>query len=220
MATDKKTNKEADKPRREKGSGSVSQRADGLWVGRIDAGRKPDGKRNIKVVYAKTEPECKRKLRDLIKEVNKGEHYYVERSSVESYMTDWLVDVKKNELKPKSYDRLEQTLKDSVFPYIGHIQLQAIQTKDVQTMINGLRDKKMSYSTIKKAYDAVNAAFKYGLACNPPKVYSNPAFNVTIPSKKILPPKKIQFYSQEEASIICDHAMKKLQRMRKSMAKT
>lgn len=196
-----------EKKRREKGDGSISQRKDGLWVGRYDAGKKPDGKRNIKVVYGKTDKECKKKLKDLKREIEKGEHYYIERSSVEAYMTDWLVNVKKNELKPKSYDRLEQTLKNNVFPHIGHIQLQAIQTTDVQNMINTLRDNGKSHSTIKKAYDAVNASFKYGLACKPPKVNYNPAFNVSIPSKKILPSKKIQFYTKEEATIICDHAI-------------
>lgn len=196
-----------EKKRREKGDGSISQRKDGLWVGRYDAGKKPDGKRNIKVVYGKTDKECKKKLKDLKREIEKGEHYYIERSSVEAYMTDWLVNVKKNELKPKSYDRLEQTLNNNVFPYIGHIQLQAIETNDVQKMINDLRDSGKSHSTIKKVYDAVNAAFKYGLACKPPKVDGNPAFNVTIPSKKILPQKKIQFYTKEEAALICDHAI-------------
>lgn len=196
-----------EKKRREKGDGSISQRKDGLWVGRYDAGKKPDGKRNIKVVYGKTDKECKKKLKDLKREIEKGEHYYIERSSVEAYMTDWLVNVKKNELKPKSYDRLEQTLNNNVFPYIGHIQLQAIETNDVQKMINDLRDSGKSHSTIKKVYDAVNAAFKYGLACKPPKVDGNPAFNVTIPSKKILPQKKIQFYTKEEATLICDHAI-------------
>lgn len=196
-----------EKKRREKGDGSISKRKDGLWVGRYDAGKKPDGKRNIKVVYGKTDKECKKKLKDLKREIEKGEHYYIERSSVEAYMTDWLVNIKKNELKPKSYDRLEQTLNNNVFPYIGHIQLQAIETNDVQKMINDLRDSGKSHSTIKKVYDAVNAAFKYGLACKPPKVDGNPAFNVTIPSKKILPQKKIQFYTKEEATLICDHAI-------------
>jgi len=41
------------KKAREYGTGSVSQRKDGYWVGRITAGKKPDGKPDVKVVYGK-----------------------------------------------------------------------------------------------------------------------------------------------------------------------
>ena len=194
-----------DKKRREKGSGGITQRKDGLWQGRFDAGTKPDGKRDVRYVYAKTEPECKRKLRELIKEIHKGEYISIQKKSVQDYMEDWLINVKKNELKPKSYDRLEQTVKLYVRPAIGGIQLQAVKSSDVQKMINDLRDSGKSYSTIKKAYDAVNACFKLGVIQK--TVANNPAVGVTIPSRKILPPKKIQFYTKAEAAILTKQAM-------------
>ena len=190
--------------RREKGTGGVSQRKDGLWQGRFDAGVKPNGKRDVKYVYAKTEPECKRKLRELIKEIHSTEYISVQKMSVQSYMDNWLTSVKKNELKPKSYDRLEQTLTLYVYPYIGNLQLQSISTADVQKMINSLRDKKLAHSTIKKAYDAVNACFKLGVIQK--TVASNPALGVTIPAKSMFPQKKIQFYTKEEAALLVKHA--------------
>ena len=194
----------ADK-RREKGTGGITQRKDGYWVGRYDAGTKPNGKRDVRVVYGKTEPEAKRKLKDLIKELNKTEYTYVQRSSVKDYMLDWLTQTKRNELKPKSYDRLEQTLEKDVFPYIGHLQLQAISTRDVQLMINNLRDSGRSYSSIKKAYEAVNACFKHGLVQN--TVSANPAAGVSIPSQKLFKKKQIPYYTQEEANKIVTQAL-------------
>jgi len=194
----------ADK-RREKGTGGITQRKDGYWVGRYDAGTKPNGKRDVRVVYGKTEPEAKRKLKDLIKELNKTEYTYVQRSSVKDYMMDWLTQTKRNELKPKSYDRLEQTLEKDVFPYIGHLQLQAISTRDVQMMINNLRDSGRSYSSIKKAYEAVNACFKHGLVQN--TVSANPAAGVSIPSQKLFRKKQIPYYTQEEANKIVTQAL-------------
>ena len=191
--------------RREKGSGGITQRKDGLWQGRYDAGIKPDGKRDTKYIYAKTEAECKRKLRELIKDVNKNEYVSVQKRSVKDYMESWLNDVKKNELKPKSFDRLEQTVSLYVNPAIGHIQLQALKSKDVQKMINDLRDSGKAHSTIKKAYDAVNACFKLGVIQK--TVAVNPAVGVTVPSRKVLPPKKIQFYTKDEASLLIKQAM-------------
>ena len=188
------------------GNGSVYFRAsDQRWVGKYKICTKSNGKPAMKVVYGKTEAECHRKLKDVIDEAAKTEYIEVQNATVKDYMDEWLTSVKKNELKPKSFDRLEQTVNLYVNPAIGHIQLQAIKSKDVQTMINNLRDSGKSHSTIKKAYDAVNACFKLGVIQK--TVASNPAIGVTIPSKKILPPKKIQFYTKDEATLLTKQAM-------------
>ena len=191
--------------RREYGTGSVYQRKDGYWVGSIVAGTKPNGRRDYKVVYAKTEPEVKRKLKELIKEIHNGEYQYVQKQSVKEFMTEWLTTVKVNDLKPKSYDRLEQTLEKDVFPYIGMQQIHSIRADDIQKMINDLRDNGRSYSSIKKAYDAVNACFNNGL--HRQKVKSNPCYGVSIPSQKLFKKKQIPYYTQEEANKIVTQAL-------------
>lgn len=179
------------------GNGTVYYRAsDDRWVGKYKIGIKADGKPDMKVVYAKSEPECHRKLKAIIDESKKTEYVEVRKSTVKDYMDEWLTSIKRNELKPKSYDRLEQTLILHVYPYIGQLQLAALNSKDIQSMINTLRDKDYSYSTIKKAYDAVNACFKLGVIQK--TVASNPAVGVSIPSKKLSKQTKIHFYTQEE----------------------
>lgn len=193
--------------RREKGTGGISQRKDGLFQGRFDAGVRPDGKRDVKYVYAKTEAECKRKLNALIKEIHKTEYVHVQKTSIADYMTLWLTTVKAIELKPKSYDRLEQTVNLHVNPYIGQFQLQSITSDDVQDMINKLTAAGKSYSSIKKAYEAVSAAFKWGLYSDPPKVKKNPAANIKLPNKKLFTQKQIPFYTSEEALKLTSKAL-------------
>ena len=196
-----------DKIRREKGSGGISLRKDGLWVGRYDAGVKADGKRDVKAVYAKSEAECRRKLREIIKQVHANDYVNVEKKTVKTFMNEWLVNVKKNELKPKSYDRLEQTLIYDVYPYIGGLQIGSIKSSDVQKMINSLRDSNKSHSSIKKAYEAVNACFKRGMIQK--TVTSNPALGVSIPAKKQFKKKEIPFYTADESAILVSKAMSK-----------
>ena len=191
--------------RREKGTGGISQRKDGRWQGCYDAGVKPDGKRDVRYVYAKTEAECKRKLKELRKEINSTDYVSIPKTSVKDYMNNWLVSVKKNELKPKSYDRLEQTLELYVYPNIGRFQLQKLNSSIVQDMINKLRDDGKSYSTIKKAYDAVNACFKLGVIQK--TVAVNPALGVSIPGRKLFQQKQIPFYTQDEAAQLITQAM-------------
>lgn len=193
----------ADK-RREHGTGGVTQRKDGRWQGQYDAGIKPNGKRDVKYVYGKTEAECKRKLRELIKEIHSSDYISVQKESVKDYMNSWLVNVKQNQLKPKSYDRLEQTLLYDVYPYIGEIQLQAIKADDIQNMLNELKKDGKAYSTIKKAYDAVNSCFKLGIEKR--TISNNPAVGVIIPNKKLFPAQKIPFYTKDEAKRLIEQA--------------
>lgn len=148
------------KKRREYGSGSISQRKDGTWTGRIFIGFSEEGKRQYKAVYGKTETEAKRKLNAFKKEFAKNDFVNIKKDTVGSFMMDWLNNTKVNTLKPKSFDRLEQTIKFQVIPYVGSLQLAAIDSSDVQRMVNELKRNGLSYSTIKKAYDAVNDCFR------------------------------------------------------------
>lgn len=183
------------------GNGTVYLRkSDNRWVGKYKIGTKPDGSPDMKVVYAKSEPECHKKLKEIIDDAKKTEYVYVAKDTVASYMDTWLTAVKALELKPKSYDRLEQTVFNQVIPYIGQLQLQSITSDDVQKMISALTAESKSYSSIKKAYDAVNAAFKWGLYCDPPKVKKNPAANIRLPSRKLFAQKQIPFYTADEAA--------------------
>ena len=183
------------------GNGTVYfRKSDQRWVGKYKLGTKPDGTPDMKVVYAKSEPECHKKLKDVIDEAKKTDYVYIAKDTVESYMTTWLTTVKALELKPKSYDRLEQTVNHQVIPCIGSLQLQSITSDDVQKMISQLTAEGKAYSSIKKAYDAVNAAFKWGLYCDPPKVKKNPAANIRLPSRKLFSQKQIPFYTADEAA--------------------
>ena len=196
------------KRNREYGRGSVYFRSsDQRWVGKYKIGTKADGKPDVKVVYGKSEAECHRKLNSIIDESKKDDYVEVQNSSVKNYMESWLTNVKKNELKPKSYDRLEQTLQLYVYPNIGSKQLFGLRSKDVQDLVNKLRDDNYSYSTIKKVYDAINACFKLGVIQK--TVDKNPAIGVTVPSRKLFPKTKIQFYMGNEAIQLIEASQKK-----------
>lgn len=198
------------KRKRGYGNGSVYYReSDQRWVGSFTLGKKPNGKPDVKTVYGKTEAECHKKLKEVIEEARKSEYVYVQKDTVSSYLNTWLTTVKKIQLKDKSYDRLEQTISHNVNPKIGNIQLGALSTEDIQKMIADLQKDGSSYSTIKKAYDAVNAAYKWGLQCRPPKVKYNPAQGVILPSKKQFDPSEIKFYTAEEAKKISEMALMK-----------
>ena len=192
------------KQRREYGSGSISQRADGTWTARMVIGINEKGRPRIKALYGKTEREVKKKLKDFQKEFYKNDQSVVQRGTVESYMRTWLYENKQNLLKPKSFDRLEQTVLYQVIPQVGHIQLAAFQSSDVQTMLNTLKRNGLSYSTVKKAYDAVNECFRTGVIQK--TVLFNPALGVAVPAKKTFGKTEIRYYNDEEVDKLCETA--------------
>lgn len=198
------------KKKRMHGSGSVYfDKRENKWIGAYTVGVKPNGKPDVKHVRADTEKTCHQKLNELIKESMKTEYVYVQKETVETFIKFWLQNVKRLQLKEKSYDRLETTIERDVTPYIGSIQVAALGSDDVQKMITNIKKSGRSLSTIKKAYDAVNAAYKWGLACKPPKVKYNPCDAVVVPSKKQFKPQEIKFYTAEEARLISDTALKR-----------
>ncbi len=194
-----------DKKRREKGNGSISKRKDGTWTGRICLGYKENGKQNIKAVYGKTESEVKKKLKALQAEIIKYDSINLPKLTLTELLTDWQTTAKKYELKSSSYDRLEQTINNNIVPYIGYLQITALTPQDIQNYINELTDKGYSYSTIKKSYNAVNAALKFALERD--YIRKNPCIGIKLPKQIQRAKSDIEFFSDEEVNIISQSAI-------------
>ena len=181
---------------RDYGTGSISQRKDGTWTARIRIGTKDDGKAIVKAFYGHTQTEVKKKLKDFMKSAEANSPNVVRKQTVETFIITWLTTNKVNKLKPKSYDRLEMTINRQVLPHIGRIQLAMIQPADIQKMVNSLKAEGLSYSTIKKAYDAVNDCFRTGVIQG--SVAKNPAIGVTLPARNQFKKPEIKFFNMEE----------------------
>ena len=112
-------------------------------------------------MYGRTESEVRKKLKELQMDMLSGSPSTIVKQTVRDYMAGWLVNTKQNELKPRSFDRLEQTLELYIYPNIGYLQVTALNSDDVQGLINRLRQDGYSFSVIKKVYDAINACIPY-----------------------------------------------------------
>lgn len=156
-----------------------------------------------KSVYGATPTEVRRKARELRDEAARFDISNVKKMTVESYMTHWLEDVKKPEVKPGSYDRIEQSLTYQIFPVIGNIQINALTSNDVQKMINSILETR-SYSTAKKAYNNLNACMELGVQRG--EIIKNPVKGVKLPSSKSKEKKAVTAYTPEEIEAIVDEA--------------
>lgn len=186
----------ANKIKREYGTGSISLRKDGKWQGRINLGTDINGKRKQKYFYGSTEKEVKKKLKDYFLSGEKYNANNIAKMTLEEFLVDWLENILVNTLKPKSYAIKEYIIKQQIVPRIGLLQVNSIVASDIQQMINDMVKEGLSYSTIKKSYDALNQRFK--LAIKQEQVNKNPMLGVELPIQKNKKSSEIHFFTEEQ----------------------
>ncbi len=172
----------------------LSKRTDNRFEIKVSIG---GGKRIS--VYGSTEAEAKKKAKELKEQAAKFDLSNITKLSVKTYMDHWLYSVKIHELKPASFDRVEQSCKYQIYPYIGSLQMQALTANDIQQMLSSLAEK-YSYSTMKKAYNNLNSCLESGVArC---ELLRNPMTAVVLPSNTSTEIKEIRPYNKNEISAI------------------
>jgi hypothetical protein len=95
------------------GEGCIFKRPDGYWTARIQAGTNNNGKPKIIAFYGKTRKEAVEKLADYKEKIRSG-FGEDDLPDFERYISNWLYNVKSNELKASSYDRLESTINNHI----------------------------------------------------------------------------------------------------------
>lgn len=189
--------------RREKGTGTVFQRENGTWSGRINEGIGSNGKPKYKYFSGKTEAEIKRKIREYIKSGSKVD---VKKISVGTYVIDWLQTFKKNTIKDTSYDTLEKTVRNYIVPKLGGIQLQQLTSNDIQTCLQEMKDAGYSYSTVKKVHVCLNEVLLHATVKK--DIAENPMLLVKMLSKESFESKEIRFFNNRECALIMEEAMR------------
>ena len=79
--------------RRTKGDGSLFLRKDGMWVGSVEAGWKPDGTRARKYVSSRSQAEALAKLRKARSAVERTGTVPTRTTTVEKWLDLWLTHI-------------------------------------------------------------------------------------------------------------------------------
>ena len=125
----------------------------------------------------------------------------------EDFATNWVETTLKYKLKPASLQRKQVTLTHQVYPYIGGIPINQITHSDVQNMVDALHKQGLSYSTIKKAYEAVSGCIKaYRIKT---ATAFNPCEGVTLPETSRKDISSITFFNEEQRDLIKKEALRK-----------
>ena len=136
-----------------------------------------------------------------------GTEFIVENKTFRQFSEEWLKASLKPKLKPTSYERKISTLENQVYKYIGGIQIDKLTHSQIQKMVNDLSDSGLSYSTVKKAYEAVSGCMRYYRIHT--RTSHNPCEGITLPELKRKDSSEIKFFTPEERKRIVEEATRK-----------
>lgn len=185
------------------GSHSVYKTKDGRWVAQIVIGKSENGKLKYKRFTSDKQYVVIEKMREFeqgftqIKNANK--------SYLSDFLMGYIFNVKKNVLKPSSFDREVRT-GNLINKYIGDYTFEQLTASFIQTeLINKLKDDGYSYSTIHKVYVLLNECLQY--AVDTDKLEKNPCRLVKQPPKKMFEKKEIRWLSEDEIKLFKEQAV-------------
>lgn len=157
------------KSRRKNGMGSVKPLPNGKWQLKQQYGYNRNGNPRILTVTGTSEYDCVKKMRKKINDVenaapNAGN---IGKKSLTELCYDHLEHhlSRKDMLKPKGADRRESTIRNQIEPYdIGKLPVSSVTSTDIEDHIEMLiSNTSLSISTITKALDVINAAYKWAI---------------------------------------------------------
>ncbi len=203
--------------RREKGTGSIAKLKDGSYKVRLARGKKEDGRPYVKSARAKTEAEAKKKLSMLKKEFEaekKGRSKSPSNTSAIAYFEEFLC-FKKALISELSYMRLESTVENHIKPSLRFYYMKDVKGITVQKIIDKAFKEGLSYSSVKKIYDAFSACFDWCINIKRDmNISDNPMTSVVmIPRKKFAGERREpRFLKEEERNAFEREALRKNER--------
>ena len=191
--------------KRKAGDGTVRQRKDGRWEGRIVIGYDDNGYPKTKNVLAKTKKECVEKIQKLKEECGGLKPEKV-RSEMPfgDWLTYWYENHSKPKIRPTTQETYESRIRLHIIPEIGDIPLNKLTQNDLQQFYGrlkksgrkrftdkygeGLSDRmvRMCHATCRSALEK---AVQDGL------IRVNPAIGCKLPPKKA---REMQVLTREE----------------------
>ena len=126
--------------KRKSGTGTVRQRGDGRWEGRVVIGYDDNGLPKTKNVLAKTKRECQEKLRQLTESmVGRNDRKVKPDMLFGDWLCCWYETHSKPTLRASTQNNYENVIHNHVLPEIGKIPLNKLSQNDLQQFYGRLK---------------------------------------------------------------------------------
>ena len=190
--------------RRQNGKGTLRQRKDGRWEGRVVIGYDEKGLPKTKSVLAHTKTECAEKLAKLIEECGPPARRCKPDMSFGDWMDFWYQNYSKPAIRPLTQANYENRIYDHIIPHIGKIPLNKLTQNDLQQFYARLKQtgrkqyvEKYGPGLSDRMVRACHASCRMALekAVAEGLIRVNPAIGCKLPPKKA---REMQVLTKEE----------------------
>ena len=163
------------------GSGCIRLRKDGRWEGIYSI---PDadgcGKYIRKSVYGKTQEEVRKKLTQIISEIDEGTYSDASKYTVSEWLETWLDTYVKPAVKDFTLDSYSNICRNHIIPSLGKLKLKELKTTQIQKFYNLLLDRgTLSVKTIKNIHGVLHKALTQAYLVG--EIKQNPADRCQLP---------------------------------------
>ena len=125
--------------RNAQGGGTIRQRPDGRWEGRVTLGRDPGtGKQVQKSIYGATQREVRQKMQKMLVELDEGVYIEPSKLTVKAWLDTWLAEYN-GDVKPATIVSYRQHIQNHIVPALGAVKLSALTPTAVQRFYNELQ---------------------------------------------------------------------------------
>lgn len=176
------------------GAGTIRQRKDGRWEGRVTVGTNPGtGKPVRRSVYGATQKEVRQQMTAIQKAVDSGTYQAPDKTTTGEWLDTWMTTFCAAKVKPLTYSSYEVAIKNHIKPALGAMRLQAVRGIHIQKLYNNMTAAGLSAKTVKNVaailHKALSVAVKQGL------IQANPCDAAELPK---IEKKEIQPLTDEE----------------------
>ena len=188
------------KRKRGANEGSIYRMKDGRWRAAVSLGWK-DGKRVRKVLTGKTCGDVSERLKALLRSQQLGLPVAPEKQTVGHFLAQWLEDIAKPSVRPKTFRFYADLVNLHIAPKLGRIKLQKLSVNHVQSLLNDRPAFGLSPRTVRHVHrtlcTALTVAVKHGLV---------PRNLATLADPPRAPKPDIKFLDLKQARLLLDTA--------------
>lgn len=188
--------------RRGKGDGSLFYSgATNRWLGFVDAGYDPNGRRRRIKVSGRTRAEARAKLADIRRNLDAGVHPGDQRITVAEWLDQWVTHLPASIKSVNTIDNIKWATERHLKPAVGKRRLRDLSPDDVDSMLRERAEAGMARSSLVRLHNVLSRALR--AAERRGKVTRNVATLVDIPAG---PAKKSRSLTVAQARALLDVA--------------
>ncbi|WP_411678723.1 tyrosine-type recombinase/integrase [Clostridium thailandense] len=152
--------------------GTIYKRPDGKWCAQITIGRSENGKIKRQSFYGKTRQEVADKLSKAQNGLRTGTLVEPNKLNLGKWLDTWLLEYKRNNIKPSTFERYESIIRNNLKPNLGSIPLKDLQPEHIQRTYNIMLkgdnkgSKALTPATIHRIHNVLHSALEQALRNN------------------------------------------------------